>query len=207
MFEAPYPLAMESADAYLCEEISVEKARELLHRMKGQPMDIEGVAVRVEVGDESQAPAQEASAATLISDDKLVRVFTRIRDAKKAFVAEHEKQLLETYDHPLAVIQTELKRRLQGREAKGLKTEHGTVYLAETLKVSIADGSAFIGWGKAHDCLEIFYEQRIKAGEVKNYMEQHNGEVPPGLNIFRETEARVRKPTQRGAKAVGEAES
>lgn len=169
---------------------------------------IEGTAVRVAVGDETQDPqavvdVSKSPHAGMIPDDRLVKVFVKIRDAKSTFKKAYEAEMEEKYDAPLRQLQTELKRRLMERHNDGLKTEFGTVYIAETLKVSCQDWGVFHAWIKENDALD-FLEQRVKAGEVQTYMEQHQGELPPGLSVFRETEARVRKPTKRGAKAVGE---
>lgn len=170
---------------------------------------IEGTAVRVAVGDETQDPqavvdVAQSPHAGMIPDDRLVKIFIRIRDAKSAFKQAYEQEVETKYDAPLRQLQTELKRRMQERGGlTGLKTDYGTVYIAETLKATCQDWGVFHAWIKENDALD-FLEQRVKAGEVKTYMEQHGGELPPGISVFRETEARVRKPTKRGAKAVGE---
>lgn len=154
---------------------------------------IESTAVRLEVGDESQPAAEQAAASGVIADETLVKIFVKIRDAKKAFTDAHEAELLQRFEQPLKQISTELKKRLQSRTNEGLKTSYGTVYLAETLKVSCQDWGIFYEWIKKNDALD-FLEQRVKAGEIKTYMEKHDGELPPGVSVFRETEARIRKP-------------
>ena len=169
---------------------------------------IEGTAVRVAMGDETQDPqavvdVSQSPHAAAIQDDRLVKVFVKIREAKSAFKKAFEEEMEAKFDGPLRQLQTELKKRLMERHNDGLKTEFGTVYIAETLKVSCQDWGVFHAWIKENDALD-FLEQRVKAGEVQTYMEKHQGELPPGLSVFRETEARVRKPTKRGAKAVGE---
>ena len=170
--------------------------------------DIEGTAVRIAIGDPTQdehvAEVAASEHAPVIPDDRLTKVYVKIREAKKAFVKAHEEELKRQFDGPLQQIAAELKARLQTRGNDGIRTEHGTVYLAEKMTTAGADWGVFYDWAKKNDCLENFLEQRIKVGEVKKYMDAHEGELPPGVSVFRELEARVRKPTKRGSAAVGD---
>lgn len=151
----------------------------------------EAFQVRMAIGDPNAASSLPPE--PLVEDERLVKIFVKIRDAKRAYNDAYKAELESKYDAPLRQISTELKKRLQSRTNEGLKTSYGTVYLAEEMKVSCQDWGIFYDWIKKNDGLE-FLEQRVKAGEVKNYMTSHNGELPPGLSVFRETEARVRKP-------------
>lgn len=207
-FFAEYPLGMEG-EAANCHEVAESEVPD--HIRKDKHMNtIDGTAVRVQdeatasraaVGDDSMPPGAVANAADIITNDKLVKLYIKIRDAKSAFVKAHEAELAERFEKPLAQIQTELKVRCQSMGNTGLKTDYGTVYLAETMKVSCGDWGVFHDWIKKNDALDML-EQRVKVGEVKTYMETHGGELPPGLSVFKELEARVRKPTKRGEKAV-----
>jgi hypothetical protein len=165
---------------------------------------IEGESVRVDndaQAFQAQSLVGDPDPAITVTDEKLVKIFVKIRDAKRDFAAAYKTQLEEQFDKPLRQVSTELKRRLESRTNQGLKTEYGTVYLAEEMKVSCQDWGIFYDWIKNNDALD-FLEQRVKVGEVKTYMEKHSGELPPGLSVFRELEARVRKPTKRGEAAV-----
>lgn len=206
-FWTDYPLGMESADEALCFEVEESQVPEHIRRDR-MGNTIEGTATRVAMGDETQDPqavvdVSQSPHAAAIPDDRLVKVFVKIRDAKSAFKKAFEAEMEQKFDAPLRQLQAELKKRMMERHNDGLKTEFGTVYLAETMQVSCQDWGVFHAWILQNNALD-FLEQRVKAGEVKTYMENHNGELPPGLSVFRETEARVRKPTKRGAKAVGE---
>lgn len=163
---------------------------------------IEGTAVRVDEQDQRIAEVAGADDfAKVIPDNTLVKVYLRMRNAKSAEVHAFEKHVKDKYDTPMLALETEFKKRMQERGSSGLRTDEGTVYLSESIKVSCGDWGVFHGWIKQHDALD-FLEQRVKSGEVKKYMEDNNGELPPGLTVHRELEARVRAPTKRGEKAV-----
>jgi hypothetical protein len=135
--------------------------------------------------------SEEVVAPTPITVDKMVQIYIKIRDKKaeikKAFEAEYNK-----LDEKLAMIATELKARAQAEGVDGFKAESGTVYLSETMKVSGSDWNAFSEFLKTHDPLE-FMEKRISATAVKTFMKDNDGQLPPGVSIFKEIEARVRR--------------
>jgi hypothetical protein len=123
--------------------------------------------------------------------DTLVKIYVKIRDAKSAAKKEFEKA--ETaWNEKLALITTELKARAQAAGVEGFKTEFGTVYLSEIMQISCADWGAFGEFLKDKDPLE-YMEKRISSTAVKNYMKTSGGVLPPGVNVFREIEARVRR--------------
>jgi len=206
-FYQEQPLQIDSFDAGLCEEVNYfdipSHAKEKL--MVTLPIIdadvIETLATREAVGDPSTTPNETASVvssqhAYVVPNDKLVKVFIRIRDAKAALRKKMEAEV-EALDAQLRSVAAELKARCLTLGATSFKTDEGTVYISETLKVSCGDWGIFYDWIKENDKLDML-EQRVKAGEIKIYMDSHKGELPPGISIFRETEARIRKPTKKG---------
>ncbi len=149
---------------------------------------------RVAVGEDME-PEQTKSivenSAPQIPVDKLVKIYVKIRDALSA-----EKKKFDAieadYKGQMAMVATELKARAQAEGVDGFKTEFGTVYLSETMKTSCADWGVFGEFLKTHDPLE-FMEKRISSTAVKEYMKQNEGQLPPGVSVFREIEARVRR--------------
>ena len=123
--------------------------------------------------------------------DTLVKIYVKIRDAKAAAKKEFDKVEAD-FNAKLAMIATELKARAQAEGVEGFKTEFGTVFLSETMKTSCADWSLFGEFLKDRDPLE-FMEKRISSTAIKEYMKQNGGQLPPGVSIFKEIEARVRR--------------
>lgn len=125
-----------------------------------------------------------------ISDDRLVKVYVKIRE-QRAINSKAAQAVDDELKAQLATVNAELLSRMKKRGNDGFKTPHGTVYKATKVQVTIADDSAFFSWVREHDAMD-FLERRVKSTEVQKYTAQH-GEAPPGLTIFKEEEARVRK--------------
>lgn len=136
-------------------------------------------------------PVTDEETPHIIPLDKLVKIYVKMRDKlgeeKKAYEVI-EKDLKEQ----MAQVATELKSRAIQQGVEGFKTDFGTVYLYESMKVSCGDWSAFSEFLKDHDPLE-FMEKRISSTAVKEYMKHTDGQLPPGVSIFKEIEARVRR--------------
>lgn len=127
--------------------------------------------------------------------DKLIDVYVRIRDKrseiKKAF-EDQDGKLKEQ----LQVVETELMRRAQEQGVTQFKSDHGLAYTTESMKASIADKGAFSTFLRENDIdpLDIM-ESRVSTRALQDYMDEHEGAVPPGVNTFREKHVRVRRPT------------
>ena len=127
--------------------------------------------------------------------DKIIKLYTKTRTAKsaaqKVFDAQDDqyKQIMETC---AAVL---LKQALE-QGVSGFKTDSGTTYMAEDTKVSIADDKAFYDFVKESGDF-AFLERRVSSKHVGEYSKLNAGQVPPGLNIFRENVMRVRKAEEK----------
>lgn len=131
-----------------------------------------------------------------IPDDRLVKVYLKIRE-QRAANNKAAKDADDELKAQLATVNAELLSRMRKRGNDGFKTPHGTVYKATVVQVTIADDSVFFPWVQEKGALD-FLERRVKSTEVQKYMAEH-GEAPPGLTIFKEEEARIRKNTSEGA--------
>lgn len=117
-----------------------------------------------------------------VSHEKAVRVIVKIRDAR----AEQKKKW-EAADAVLKEqqekIETVLLTHMNGSGIDSFKTAAGTAYKTVKLIPQGADWAVFYEWVKKHDAFDFIFK-RIKADMVKDYMEQHNGKVPPGVSVY-----------------------
>ena len=122
---------------------------------------------------------------------KLARAYVKLRDARAEV-----KKTFEATDNDLkakmAMIESEMLRQLQTNNIESIKTEAGTFYRQEELTPSGSDWGAFYDWVRAENAFD-FLEKRIKKGSIKEYMEQHEGQLPPGVSVFKEWVVRVRR--------------
>ena len=128
--------------------------------------------------------------------DKLVKVYLSIRAARSALKHDFEKQDAELKSK-LNTVAVALKKMAMDQGVEGFKTEVGTMYLGENFQCSCGDWGAFFAWAKEQDCLEDFMEKRLSSTAIKEYQKEHEGELPPGITVFREKEARVRAPQEK----------
>lgn len=122
---------------------------------------------------------------------KIVQVHLKIRDKrallKKAF--EAEDAVLKGNQSRL---EGELLRFLQENNTDSANTAFGTFYRQEDITPSATDWDAFYKWVAANDAFDAL-ERRLKKTFVKEYMEAHEGELPPGVAVYREYVVRVRR--------------
>lgn len=123
--------------------------------------------------------------------EKLVRVYLKIRERRSAL-----KRAFEEEDRALRASQDKLEvallASLNATGAQSVKTGAGTFYKQTDLKPSGSDWNALYRWIAENDAFDAL-ERRIKKGFIVDYMEEHDGDLPPGVSVHRESVVRVRK--------------
>lgn len=133
-----------------------------------------------------------------VGDDRLVKIIIKIRDTIAAVNKEYEERL-NVLKEQKKLAETEILRRLQERGATQTKTQYGTCFITTKEQFTIADEEAYGEFVKAQGDY-TFYQKRAKVERVQEYMNNHDGALPPGLNVFRELEINTRVPRKTTAK-------
>lgn len=122
---------------------------------------------------------------------KMARVYVKMRDKKAEIMrlAEEECAAIQT---KMSVIEIEMLKILQAQDANSVATEEGTIYRQIDIKPSCADWEIFYDWIKDNDAFDAL-ERRIKKTFIKEYIEQHDDKLPPGVNVIREWKVTVRR--------------
>lgn len=123
--------------------------------------------------------------------DRIVMAYRNLRDAEQMVLREAEakaKELRAKRDR----LEAEMLRILNENNGEGIRTASGTFYRTEDVIPSGADWGAFYSWVKANDAFDAL-ERRIKKTFISQYMEDNDGAVPPGVNVFRRFKVNVRK--------------
>jgi hypothetical protein len=136
----------------------------------------------------------EAFVATIpaMTVEKKVKLFLKTREAKAAATRKFEEDEAQ-YKQILTACESFMLRDADAQGVEGFRTPFGTTYVGESVKMSIADDVAFIAFLDAQPDPYAFFERRVAATHVQNYMKLNEGHAPAGLNIFRERVMRVRK--------------
>ena len=123
--------------------------------------------------------------------DKIVRRYNALnaekdvaREAWEAHEAELDAKLNEIKNFMLATLNE------SGMES--VKTSEGTFFRKEKIIPQGADWDAFYKWVAENDAFDAL-ERRIKSTFVSQYMDEHDGVAPPGVNVFRSWQVGVRK--------------
>ena len=123
--------------------------------------------------------------------NRLTKAYVRIRDARSELKKEWETKDAE-FKKKLERIEAEMLRFLNETDQNAAKTDSGTVYRQEEITPTGSDWEAFYSWVKEHDAFDAL-ERRIKKTFIKEYMETNGGGIPPGVSVYREYVARVRR--------------
>ena len=131
------------------------------------------------------------STSDLIDTAKYTLAFRNIRDAraaaKKAWEAEDAK--LEANKK---LLQAGMLKFLNATNQEASSTEFGTFYKEEKVTPSAMDWDKVYEFIVENNAWELL-QKRFGINFVKDYMEAHDKEPPPGVKVFREWVVKVRK--------------
>ena len=126
-----------------------------------------------------------------VSYEKIARVYVKMRDKRHELKAawEAEDRAIKEQQERLELF---LLQDMRNMGVESLRTSAGTIFQSETMVPTGSDWTAFYAWVKKHNAFDFIFK-RIKADAVKDYMEQHNGEVPPGVSVYTKLGVTVRR--------------
>ena len=125
---------------------------------------------------------------------KLTKAYVAIRD-KRAEI----KKLYDTEDallkEHLTKLEAQFLRVLQMNNSESMRTEFGTVFRQEEMKPSCQDWAILDQWMESTPDVNPsdVLEKRLSKAFVKEYMTANDGNLPPGVSVYREFVARVRR--------------
>jgi hypothetical protein len=125
--------------------------------------------------------------------DKLAKIYRKMRDKVSELTREYDTQV-ETIKAQQAEVANAMKEQMQALGVTSVRTDQGTVVLSVKTRYSTADWDSFKKFVVEHDALDLF-EKRIAQTNMKQFLEENPGTVPPGLNSNMEYDVSVRKPS------------
>lgn len=126
-----------------------------------------------------------------VDAERAARAYVKIREARSALAAKFKEED-EKLKHKLSLLEAGMLDFLNKTNQKSAKTEIGTFYKQLEILPTGSDWSAFYGWVKKNDAFE-FLERRIKKTAVADFMEQNDGNAPPGVSVLKEWKVVVRR--------------
>ena len=122
---------------------------------------------------------------------KIVRAYVNIRNRRAELKREFEGEDTVLKEAQEALSNT-LLQQMQATGVESLRTKHGTVYQTTKVIPTAADWDMIYKWIAENDGFDML-EKRLKSTFVSAYMEQNDGEAPPGVSVIRRLEANIRK--------------
>lgn len=122
---------------------------------------------------------------------QVTRAYLNIREARSKLRKEYEAE-----DNELKASQAKLEAvmldNLNKSGVESARTEHGTFYRQKNMIPTASDWDAFYKWVREEDAFDAL-ERRIKRTFIAEYMDEHEGALPPGVSTHTEFVVRVRK--------------
>ena len=126
--------------------------------------------------------------------EELVKVYLTIRGERERIEAEWKVKNNELLND-LKTLEIQLLTKCNENNASSIKTASGTVIRQLHERYTVADGDLFRKFVMDNNVPELF-EQRIAQTRFKEFIaEQESASLPPGVNVMREFNVVVRKPS------------
>jgi len=137
---------------------------------------------------------EEVEEITTTKLDELVKVYLTIRNERDRIEAERKAQIKELNDE-LAVLEQTFMATCNESNAKSIRTTHGTVIRKMTERFTVNNGDSFRKFVLENGAVDLF-EARIHQGNFKEFLKENAADgLPPGVNVMREFDISVRKPS------------
>ena len=127
--------------------------------------------------------------------DKLTRMYMKMRTAIQALEREYDTKL-ESLKSQQQEVKNAIKDKMLALGSKSVRTDFGTIILGEKTRFYTQDWDSFKKFMVEHDAIDLL-EKRIAQTNMKLFLEENPGVVPPGLNSDTEFDISVRKPSSK----------
>jgi len=123
----------------------------------------------------------------------LIEEYIALRDKKKEYEVKIKEAMDREFNSRLDTIEAILMDCLNNLQADSLKTEVGTAFKRVETSVTVASPTEFQRHVIGSEQWELI-DFRANKTAVKSYVEEHGGELPPGVNMTQTTVISVRRP-------------
>lgn len=125
--------------------------------------------------------------------EKRVEQFIKLRDLK-AKIEERHKDELKPINSAMEQLKELMAKGLDALNVDSAKTACGTVSFSAKASAALADKSAFWTYVVTTGQFDLIdYKANVTA--VKEHIENHQGQAPPGVNFSVFRDVGVRRPT------------
>lgn len=129
-----------------------------------------------------------------LTADKMARVYIKIRDARSDLKAKYEKEDTELKSQ-MDAIEAHLLEMCKTTGADSIRTAHGTITRTVSTNYWPTDWSAMHKFIMERNMPELL-QKRVAQSVMKEYLQEHPDDIPPGLNIDQKYAISVRRSSK-----------
>ena len=130
---------------------------------------------------------------TAVPLDRLTKIYRKIKAEIDTMTQEYDTKL-ETLKSQQDEIKFAIKDQMKALGVSTVKTPFGTVSMRTSTRYSTQDWASFKEFILEHSVVDLL-EKRIAQGNMRTFLEENPGVVPPGLNSVSEFQVVITKPT------------
>ena len=123
---------------------------------------------------------------------EIIKKRIEIRDYLERKAKEREAEDLP-YQEAVTALEGMISLVMQQQGVESIKTEFGTAYKSQVMAVKMADRDAFLGF-VINTNSQQFLTSAVAKEAVREYMDEHNSALPPGLDVTYILRTNFRKP-------------
>lgn len=126
--------------------------------------------------------------------DRLAKIYRKIRSNITVLTQEYDTQV-EELKAQQEEITNAMKDQMKAMGVTSVRTSEGTVVLSVNTRYNTQDWDSFKKFVVEHAVVDLL-EKRIAQTNMRQFLEENPGLMPPGLNSSSEYSVSVRKPTK-----------
>jgi hypothetical protein len=126
--------------------------------------------------------------------DRLAKIYRKIRANIATLTQEYDTKV-EELKAQQDEITNAMKDQMKAMGVTSVRTSEGTVVLSVSTRYNTQDWDSFKKFVVEHAVVDLL-EKRIAQTNMRQFLEENPGLVPPGLNSSSEYSVSVRKPTK-----------
>ena len=122
--------------------------------------------------------------------DRINAVYLKMR-VKKAEITRAFEAEKRDIEQQMETLENVLLGHLQANKVRSMATTSGTVYTEEVMQAQCEDWQAYHAWLIETGRMEGL-ERRVGQKFIKDYADENEGELPPGIAARRQQVVRIR---------------
>jgi hypothetical protein len=124
---------------------------------------------------------------------ELIKKYIELRDTVDKLTLEFEASL-DLYKQAMQTIEGIVTEQINRLGGQSIKTEYGTAYRSTTLQTKVADRDIWLNFIFEHNQRQ-FLTTNVNKEAIRDWLEAHANQGPPGLDITTVIKTSFRRPT------------